>query len=291
MKLRRTRPFMMLCVLGALAVMTGGCYTQIPPTNSGIRFNANSGVKTKLYHGVVWVGWADSMILYPNNTKYATYVRGKGGERPDEDDSIKASTLEGAILPTDVTVAYHVDPAQTVEAFTSFGSDDLETIQREYIRWVAIYGVNVVSGRYSLFDLTSKDRAKFGPEVKKEIDPILKGWGITVDDVFIREVHTKDYDDKIREKLAFQTTLATERVKLQQATVDAQTTITDAKRIAAENKLLASQGDHAIALKKQDLKNILIDRWDGVAPVNGDGIPFVDSVPGKSLPAAKSARR
>ena len=63
------------------------------------------------------------------------------------DDSLRCSTVEGAILPVDVTVAYHVQAADVLTAFQNFGSDDITIVQKAYMRWVTTYGLNAVSGQ------------------------------------------------------------------------------------------------------------------------------------------------
>ena len=214
--------------------------------------------------------------MYPTSIKNATYTRATNeGERVG-DDSIPASTVEGSILPIDLTVSYHVEPADVLKAFQNFGTEDLSQIQTNYIRWVAIYGVNVVSGTRSIFDLTSKDRAGLGKQILAIIQPILADWGITVDDVYVGEVYpNQQVKQKVDERIAMKNSFELAKVGLQRATIDAQTTLTNAKKDAALNRLLALQGDKVLELKRLELQKAAIDKWDGKSPLIGDGtIPF-----------------
>lgn len=261
-------------------VALGGCsYQQIPPGSVGIKFDARTGISEKLLKPeLTRVGLSERLIVYPTSIKNASYVRSaREGERKG-DDSVKASTVEGATLPVDVTVAWHVDPANVTKAFETFGTEDLEFIQQQFIRYFAIYGTNVVSGKRSIFDLTSKDRALFGPQVKEVIAPILAEYAITVDDVYIGEVYpATEISQKVQERVAARNDLELAKVNLQKAQIDAKTMLTVAERDAELNKLKAQQGEKAIELRKLDILRKALAKWDGEAPLVGsDAVPFTD---------------
>ena len=263
----------------ACGVFLCGCTAQVPPASVGIKFNATSGLSEKLVKPqVLWLGLRDHLIIYPTSVHNATYTkRASEGER-NGDDSIRASTVEGSILPVDITVSYHVDPANVLLAFQNFGSEDVPAIQREFIRWTTIYGVNVVSGQKSIFDLTSKDRASFGKDVRAVISPILLAWGVTVDDVFIGEVYpNNEVKVKVDERIAMKNGLELAKVGLQRARIDAETTLTNAKKDAEINGLLALQGEKVLELKRLEMRRLAIERWDGKTPMLGSNtIPFTD---------------
>jgi regulator of protease activity HflC (stomatin/prohibitin superfamily) len=263
----------------ASALSLGGCTHEVPPASVGIRFNASSGISEKLLKPqVLWLGPRDRLIVYPTSIRNATYTRNANeGERMG-DDSIQASTAEGSTLPVDITISYHVDPDNVVKAFENFGTADLHQIQTDYIRWATIYSVNVVSGRHSIFDLTSKDRAGFGPEVKAELAPILGSWGITVDDVYLGEVYpNEEVRSKVNERINMKNGLELAKVSLQRAQIDSQTILTNAKKDASLNALLAEQGEKSLELKKLELQRQAIAKWDGKPPIiGGSSIPFTD---------------
>ncbi len=259
--------------------LLAGCTREVPPASVGIKFNAHSGLSEQLVKPqVVWVGPGDRLIVYTTSIRNATFVKNaKEGDRAG-DDSIPASTNEGAILPCDITVAYHVAKEDVLKAFQNFGTEDLPMIQRKFIRWTAVYGVNVVSGQKSIFDLTSKDRAGFGKEVKAVIAPMLANWGITVDDVYIGEVYPHDeIRKKVEDRIKARNELELAKVELQKSKIDAQTTLTNAKKDAEMNRLLAQQGTNVLELKRLELQKLAIEKWDGRAPVIGDSrIPFTN---------------
>lgn len=260
-----------------LLLALSGCTREVPPASVGIKFNAGTGVSEKLVKPqVVWVGRWDRLIVYPTSIRNASYVRNANEGERHGDDSIPASTSEGAILPCDVTVAYHVQTENVLKAFQNFGSEDLKEIQEKFIRWVATYGVNVVSGKRSIFDLTSTDRAHFGKEVKDVVAPMLDQWGITVDDVFIGEVHPHDeIKSKIQERIQVRNELELAKMALQRGKIEAQTILTNAQREAEQNRLLAGQGTNVLELKRLELQRLAIEKWDGRPPKIGDGrIPF-----------------
>lgn len=256
-----------------------GCWQQIPPASVGIKFNASNGISDKLIRPqLTFVGPLERLIIYPTSMKNASYVRSsKEGERA-EDDSIQACTVEGATLPVDVTVAWHVDPAEATTAFRNFGTEDLDYIQANFIRYIAIYGVNAVSGRSSIFDLTAKERQKFGPEVKKFIQPIMNDYGLTVDEVYVGEVYpAAEVLAKVQERVSKRNEFELAKVNLEKARIDAKTMMTNAERDAEVNRLKAQQGEKAVALRRLELRKMALEKWDGKPPMVGDSsIPFTD---------------
>lgn len=258
------------------------CFQQIPPSTVGIKFSAQSGISERLIRPqVVMVKPFEQLIIYPTSIKNASYVRAANEGARAGDDSIRASTVEGATLPVDVTVAWHIDPEQVVTAFENFGTSNLEEIQETFIRTTAAFAVNVVAGERSIFDLTSKERAQFGPLVKKELAPLLGQFGITVDDVFIGEVFpSQEINAKVGERVAKRNELEKATIGLEQAKIDAKTMMTNAQKQADLNRLLATQGDHAIALKRIENRRKAIAAWDGNPSQVGDGkIPFTTISP------------
>ncbi len=268
-------------ILGLVPVLlvATGCYKQIPPSSVGIKFSANSGISEKLVKPhVTFVGPLQQLVIYPTSIKNASYVRNSNEGERQGDDSIMASTIEGATLPVDITVAWHVDPENVVNTFENFGTADLGEIQRTFIRTTTNYAVNVVSGGSSIFDLTAKERAKFGPNVKAVLAPILLEFGISVDDVYVGEVFpNNEITTKVNERVAKRNELEKAGISLQQARIDAETTLTNAKKQAELNKQLAAQGEKAIALRKQENRRKAIEAWDGNPSQIGDGtIPFTN---------------
>ena len=273
-----------IAFLAALAALTG-CAREIPPAMVGVKFSASSGDKQQLLKPqVVWVMPRERLVLYPTNIRNATYTRGgHGGAERAGNDSIPASTIEGAILPIDITVSYHVDPANVLTVYRNFGTNDIQEIQTEFIRPATNWAVNSVSGQKSVFELTSKERAQTAQRIKALLVPKLGAWGITVDDVFTGEVYPPDeVKTKVSERISVRAELDTAQVTLKRARVEAETVQTKAKEQAEVNRLLGEAGDKAVALKKIELRRKAIGKWDGVAPLTGDGrIPFTDITLGR----------
>ncbi|MGC4047255.1 MAG: SPFH domain-containing protein [Armatimonas sp.] len=269
-----------------LGVLLTGCAREIPPAQVGVKFSATSGAEEQLLKPeVVWVMPRQRLVLYPTNIRNASYTRGGhgGAERGGGNDSILASTNEGAILPVDVTVSYHVDPSNVMKVYRNFGTNDIQQIQTEFIRPATNWAVNTVSGQKSVFELTSKERAQFGQRIKTLLVPKLGNWGLTVDDVFTGEVYPpEEVKQKVNERISVRAELDTAQVALKRARVEADTIQTKAREQAEVNRLLGEAGDKAIALKRIELRRKAIDKWDGVAPLTGDGkIPFTDISPSR----------
>jgi regulator of protease activity HflC (stomatin/prohibitin superfamily) len=273
------------CLFAVAAGLTlAGCGREIPPAQVGIKFSADSGLGEQLLKPqVVWVGWRQRLILYPTNIRNATYTRSANEGEKSGDDSIRCSTNEGAILPVDVTVSYHVDPGNVVQVYENFGTNDMDQIQTDFIRPTANWAVNRVSGEKSVFELTSKERAQFGSRVRAVLAPKLVSWGITVDEVFVGEVYPPDeVKRKVDERISVRAELDAATVALKRSKVEAETILTKAKEEAEVNRLLAEAGDRAIELKRIELRRKAIEKWDGASPLTGDGkIPFTTVGPGQ----------
>jgi len=262
-----------------LWLLLPGCTQQVPPATVGVLFDGNRGIaQTLLQPRVVWVGPYQRLILYPTAIQNATYVKNAREGAIQGDASIQASTAEGAILPMDVTVAWHVQPDDVLKAFQEFGTADLGQIEALYLRWATSAAVNTVSGNHSIFDVISKDRAQIGPEVKAKLSPILARWGMTVDNVYIGEIYpSQEIQSKIQDSMAKRNELEQKRIELQQAQTEARTITIKAEQQAAQNRLLASQGDIALKLKRVELRQLAIRKWNGAPPLVGDGtIPFTN---------------
>ena len=270
-------------ILLASSFLLTGCMRQIPPASVGVKFNARTGLSEHLVKPqVVWLGPMEKLIVYPTSIRNATYTKNTNEGERSGDDSIKASTMEGSILPADITVSYHVESGDVLKAFQNFGTEDLEEVQHDFIRWTTIYATNVVTGKKSIFDLTSKDRAGFSTEVKEVIKPILANWGLTVDDVYVGEVYpSQQVKSKVDERIANVIALELAKVSLQRARIDAETTMTNAKKQAELNHLLAQQGEKVLELKKLELLKKAVEKWNGKVPVvGGNTIPFTNiSIP------------
>ena len=279
MEIKNVETKKLLLPLVLFAGLLCGCNREIPPAQVGVKFDANSGISEQLLKPqVVWVGYKQRLILYPTNIRNATYTRATNEGEKTGDDSIQCSTNEGAILPVDVTISYHVDPANVVQVYENFGTNDIQTIQSEFIRPTTNWAVNCISGSRSVFQLTSKERTQFGVRVKELLAPKLAAWGISVDDVFLGEVYPPDeVKRKVEERISVRTELDAATVALKRAKVEAETIMTKAQEEAEVNQLLAQAGDKVLTLKRIDLRRKAIEKWDGIAPLTGDGrIPFTD---------------
>lgn len=276
--MKNTKTILIGLLLICSMLFLGGCATQIPPASVGIKYNSRTGISNQILKSqVVYTGWGESVIVYPTSIHNATYVKKPAEGAKQGDDSIVVSTKEGGELPMDVTVAYHVDPANATLMFKNFGTENMLDIQEGFIRYYTAYALNCVTGSKSIFDVISKDRANLGAEVKATLAPIIGSYGITVDDVYIGEVYpSEDLLAKVNERLNKYNELSIERNKLTQADIEAKTMMVEANKQASLNELLAQQNTPE-ALNLQRLKNrqAAIAKWDGQPPVIGDGtVPF-----------------
>ena len=94
-------------ILLASSFLLTGCMRQIPPASVGVKFNARTGLSEHLVKPqVVWLGPMEKLIVYPTSIRNATYTKNTNEGERSGDDSIKASTMEGSILPADITTSF-----------------------------------------------------------------------------------------------------------------------------------------------------------------------------------------
>ncbi len=263
-----------ITIMVAQAAITGCSPHAIPQGSVGVKFNGATGISDHILKPEwVWTSWFNErLIIYPTSIQTASYVhRVREGEK-QKDDSIRATTSEGATLPMDVTVSYRIpaDKSSVVTVFKTFGVPDndpdhpLAYIQSNFIRWSVIAAVNDVSARHTLFNLLTKDRATIGNDVKAELDPIMSKWGLRLESVQIREIHPPaEIERKLNEQQQARAEVKQLLIKKQQATTDGQTLVIQAQAEAAKNELLSKQGDQAVALKRLELHRIFNEKWDG----------------------------
>ncbi len=206
-----------------------GCMTRIPPSSVGIKFNAANGISEKLLKPeLVTRGINERIIIFPTAIRNASFAKGVEGESP-----LEATTNEGAKLSVDLTVAWHVEPANVLAAFEAFGTENLDEVARVFVRTSAMHGLDTVAGTRSIFTLTSKERGTIGAGVKAVIAPILEPYGITIDDVALGETYpSEDIQARINEGVAMTTEIDTKKSELQKAIIDAKTVETNARKQA-----------------------------------------------------------
>lgn len=277
------RHWLMAAIAVMISLVCSGCGCQsIDPGYVGIKFDAQSGISEKVIQPKVELyGVWERLYQYPTRMHTVSFVQNPVEGQKKGDDSIKASTIEGAILPVDVSIAYHFNPGDVVKAFSNFGDKDQDAIQTEYIRWEVVSAVNAASGKLSIFDLMSKERKQFGTVIRDILAPKLEAMSITLDDVMVGEVHPPEEVDKmIKESVNIQNDLMKKKIELQQTLFDVQTIITKAKQEAEVNRQLSLQGENILKMKEIELRKAAIAKWDGIPPVTGEGsVPFTHIQP------------
>jgi len=181
----------------------------------------------------------------------------------------------------DITVSYHLAPENLDLYMANFGHDEIRSVQNDYVRWITQGGASQVSGKRSIFEAISTDRAKFGPKVKDVIAPTMAAYGLTVDEVSIGEVHPPEQVvTKVQERISASSELEKAKTDLEKARIDARTTITQAEREAEENRLLASQSETTKKLRRIEIRRKAIAKFKaagGRAPIVGDSrVPFTN---------------
>jgi regulator of protease activity HflC (stomatin/prohibitin superfamily) len=187
-------------------------------------------------------------------------------------DEIKtnAASRDLQTVNTTVTVNYHLDPSKVETVYDRLRTD----YETRVINPTVHEAVKASTARFIANDLIAHRN-----EVRDAIDSNLRGqlspYGIVVDQVLITDFSfDPGFQQAVEAKVAAQQTQLTAKIqsqtKYQQALIDNQTTIANAKADAEANRL-----------KQQTLTPMLLQQqaikvWDGHLPqVTSGGTPFI----------------
>ena len=250
----------LVMVVGVLAILFSGAnvgpgYVGVVQNLSGI--DPNQQVLSQGFHPVMpFVTHIDSVSIQPQSFQFK---------------EVGAASKELQNVYVDGSVNYHVDPTAAARLQIAGGTQYIVGVVfnpafQDYVKTVIpTYAVEEI--------LPNRDAIR--ASVKAELAAKAASYGITVDDVFITNIHFDPaYTAAIEAKQVAQQNLL-------QAQITAQTAVTVAQGQADANaKLNASLTPNLIAWQALQIQAQTIAKWDGKLPqVTGGGSPFITLKP------------
>jgi len=241
------------CVIVGILLITASClYTQDPGevvvlrniTGSVDGSTAEAGLHTKL-------PWQDTINYDVRNitisfigTSEEDYTGGAA-----IGPHITINDAGGASADMDVQVQYSLNPANAVELYTKYGS------QENFVRQIVAVGTRTyardVAGKLSTIDILTS-RGAFSEALKNTLTAAWEDDGVLVENVAVQDIR---YPDSIKEKYADAQAAEIQKAKAENeqkaALVEAET-----KRIAAEGEANANR-----VLAESLNQNILTNRY------------------------------
>ena len=260
-----------LLVLFAKNLFDGGkIWVNIPPGYRGVVFNKfGGGMKDKLMgEGSNFCMPFLQSVYIANLTRLSAKI-----------DNITADSKEFQDVVLKINVEFSLQEENLLNMYRKYGMKSIEEISHDIIEPNVNESVKNIIISYPVFEVLSY-QSKIKDELKKNLKTILDDYYITVYDVDVENIlisskfrNTLAESELARKKkeaeeiLLEQTKLESAR-KLVEADNEKRIKILEAEGIAEYNRLVSRQKVDAniIELKKLDVKNRIIDKWDGKLP-------------------------
>ncbi|MES2459513.1 MAG: prohibitin family protein, partial [Armatimonadota bacterium] len=173
-----------------------------------------------------------------------------------------AASKDLQVVTANIALNFHINKEQAATLYQNVGSE----YRARIIDPVVQESLKVVTARYTAEELI-RLRDKVKNEVEKEITQRLGVYNITVEPMGVSITNfdfSEEFNKAIEQKQVAQQMAEKQKYVLQQAQLEAQTSITKAKGVAESGRI------NAQALQVQGGRLVLarewIDKWDGKLP-------------------------
>lgn len=257
---------MRIVLVLCLAWLTG-C-AVIKPGETGVVFNKFSGSLRVEGQGAVGIfPFVTRVQAYPISLRTYTMVKRSEEGSSKNDDSIDLPSKEGQHIKQDISITYNTTPEKAAEVFKSFKGQDIEDIERTFIRRTTITVAQNVAGQMSLVELISTKREELQGHLQEVLSVELAKMGFTLDKVNLGASHLPpSVEQQMQQKMSAQQDAQRAEYELQKQTVLAKAHVAEAEGIAKANAIMQTSLTAAV------LENKRIEKWNGVLPtVSGSG--------------------
>ena len=190
-------------------------------------------------------------------------------------------------VTTQVTLAYHFDPAYAIYFATQLISSEPNSVENKVVNPAIVEAVKAVTAQFNATDLIQK-RALVRDGIESMVKVRLVQYHIVAETVSITDFKfTKEYNDSIEAKVKAQQDAERAENELVKTKVEAQKAEAEAKGTAAAN-VAAAEGEAKAIIAKADAQakanrelaasitpelilNKAVDKWDGVRPMVESG--------------------
>ena len=217
---------------GALAAFgLSSIYDVVPAGHAGIRVSQISGTETEtLYPGIHLMSPFETLAVYDTRTHTMTTgnVDESLQEKPKRHETLNVTASEGLKIGLAVTVRYKLDPSRLAYIHNNLPPD----IDGEVVPPVVATVFREIVPTYTIRDVFAVHREDIRRRANEEISAKLKGDGISVEEVMLRDiVLPTDYAHGLEgliekeqedESLIVQTAIEKKQVQIAQYQAEAQ---------------------------------------------------------------------
>jgi regulator of protease activity HflC (stomatin/prohibitin superfamily) len=282
---------LLLLLMVAVPMLTGGC-TRVDPGYVGIKVNlygSDKGVEDlPLVTGRVWYNpWSTDIYVFPTFMQTVTWTQSKTEESPN-DDSITFNSIEGAVLNTDVSIAYTFEAAKVPNIFKEF-RQPAKDITWKYMRSQIRDAFSRHASQMKAVDIFGSRKQELLIAVKKDLNDYLGPKGFHFD--MISLVGAIRADDNVKKSI-------NAVIEAAQKAIEAENKVRESTAIANQ-KIESARGEGesvlVVAKKQAEANDVLtksitptliqwetLKKWNGVLPqVTSGAVPFVTIPSGK----------
>ena len=251
----KVRPRMLIGLIIGAILIGFQCFTMIPANSVGIMYNPfKGGVQTStLTEGFKSKSPLSKVYTLSTKVEQMTFT------------NLSVQTADSQWINTNLQIQARIDKTQAFEYFKKYKDDDLEdiasiisnTIKRE---------LESITTQYNVIDILGEARSEIVNKTLELVKEELLKDGILVERLVIVDTDAgAEIENAIAQEAVAKKNVDTAKYKKEQAELEGQAKIAEAKATAEANKLLEkSLTDEVIA--KQ-----FIEKWDGKLPTTYAG--------------------
>lgn len=274
----------MKTLLLALSFLSLTACTVIRPGETGVVFNKLTSNLWGESPGVVFWLPGRTVEAYPTALRTYTMVKRSDEGSSKNDDSIDLPSAEGQHIRLDISVTYNTSPDKAVEVFRSFKGEDIDDIEKTYIRRTVITVAQNIAGTMSLTELISTKREFLQDAITKRLAEELLKMGFILDKVNLGAAHLPaSVEEQMQAKMAAQQNAQRAEYEVQKQTMLAKAKIAEAEGEAkalliASDARAKSNATLQQSLTPAILERMRIEKWNGTLPamMTGNSVPFIN---------------
>lgn len=239
----------------------------ISPGESGVVFNRMTGsMRTESQGAVFIIPGITTVQAYPTALRTYTMVKRNSEGSDGTDDSIDLPSKEGQHIRQDISITYNTTPDKAADVFRAFRGQDIEDIERTFIRRTAITVAQSIAGVMPLTELISTKRDELQNGIQKRLGEELLKMGFTLDKVNLGAAHLPEsVERQMQAKMSAQQEAQRAEYELQKQTTLATARVAEAHGIADANKIMQQSLTPAV------LEKMKLEKWNGVLPTVQSG--------------------
>lgn len=289
-------------IFGRIAIVVGLLGTlvacdQVPVGYVGIKVHQLGGSKgvdqEVITPGRVWVGWNESLFIFPTFTQNYMWDKAQTKESPG-DESITFQTREGLNVNSDIGIQYTLKPDKIPYIFQKYRRG-INEITNVFLRNEVRDALVNEASKMDVESIYGVGKGAFVDAVEKQVREKVESQGIIVEKIYIIGEFRlpPNVVQSINAKIAA-TQMAQQREnEVRQAKAEADKSIEAARGRAESVRIEAEAQAKANRLLAESVSDSLIQfqavqKWDGNLPqVVGGAVPMISVPMNTSQPTKK----